>query len=174
MVALLWSIVWLLWGAWPDPERSPIPWTPDAIVVPGGGDQVRAHRTSLLATIYPGVPVVVTGDGDHMERILRRDPVTRDRLVIETKATSTWENALLTRPILEDLKVKRAVIVTNWFHIPRATAVFRKLIPGVEWMSDFASPQTPPTPWDVTYQRRERFAAIWYLLRYGVNSFGSD
>lgn len=165
---------WLLWGSWPDPRREPIPWVPDAIVVPGGGDPIRAARASRLATIYPEIPVIISGDGGYMETILRGDPATRGRLVIEPDATSTWQNATLTKPLLKELQVSRAVIVTNWFHVPRATAVFRKAVPEVEWMSDFAPALLPLPPWDLGCERRERLAAIWYLLRYGVNSFGSN
>lgn len=165
---------WLRWGAWPDPERSPIPWKPDAIVVPGGGDHIRAARACRLATIYPGIPLIISGDGDFLESLLRDDPVTRDRLLIEDKANSTWENARFTRPILTKLQVSRAVIVTNWFHVPRTLAVFRKVSPEIEWMADFAPPRKPLPPWDIECERRERLAALWYLVRYGVNSFGRD
>lgn len=162
---------WMLWSDWPDPPRRPVPWEPDAIVVLGGGDLARARRAARLAAAFPEAPVLVTGDGGQLEDGLRALGVTEDRFVIEGEATSTWENADLSAPLLEELGAKRVVLVTNWFHVPRSEAVFRKRLPKIEFESAFERAPSPMTRWDRGCQRRERIAAIWYWLRYGVNCF---
>ncbi len=163
--------LWVLYSPWPDPKPEPVPWEPDAIVVLGGGDTTRANRAARLAAAFPEAAVLVTGDGGHLENLLRADPATRDRLVIEPHADSTWENAVFSEPILEQVHASRAVIVTNWFHAPRAQAVFRRRIPGVEFVTVFPTRPQPIPPWDLACHRREKLAALWYLLRYGVRSF---
>jgi uncharacterized SAM-binding protein YcdF (DUF218 family) len=163
--------LWVLYSPWPDPEIRPVPWKPDAIVALGGGDNARARRTARLAAAFPEACIIITGDGGHMEGLLRADPETRERLIIEPHATSTWENAVFTEPLLEQTHTRRAILVTNWFHAPRSAAVFRKVIPWLEFEIAFEPAIRPLPPWDLTCHRREKIAAIWYLLRYGVNSF---
>jgi len=163
--------LWVLWAPWPNQETRPVPWRPDAIVVLGGGDEARARRASRLAAAFPEAALIVTGDGGHMEGLLRADAVTRERLIIEPHAKSTWDNAVFTEPLLEQIHAERVVLVTNWFHAPRAEAVFRKAIPWVECEVAFEAQPTPMPPWDRNGHRREKLAAIWYLVRYGVNAF---
>lgn len=163
--------LWVLYAPWPKPETRPVPWRPDAIVVLGGGDGARAKRAIRLAAAFPEAALIVTGDGGHMEGLLRADPVTRERLIIEPHATSTWENAVFTEPILEQVHAERAILVTNWFHAPRAEAVFRKAIPWLTFEMAFEPAPQPSTPWDLNCHRREKLAAVWYWFRYGVNAF---
>jgi uncharacterized SAM-binding protein YcdF (DUF218 family) len=162
---------WVVYAPWPDPEIRPVPWKPDAIIALGGGDNARARRTSRLAAAFPDAPVIITGDTGRMDGLLRADPATRDRLIIEPHATSTWENAVFTEPLLEQVHAKRAILVTNWFHAPRAVASFRKAVPWMEFEVAFEPAKEPLPPWDLDDQRREKLAAVWYLLRHGVNSF---
>jgi len=162
---------WILWWPWPDPENRPIPWTPDAILALGGGDSNRARATSRIALAFPEAPVLISGDGGHMEKLLRADPVTRERLFIEPDARSTWENATLSAPLLDQFHATRVLLVTNWFHVPRAEAVFAKALPHLEIATAFEPRPHPLPPWDKRCHRREKLAAVWYLARYGVNSF---
>jgi uncharacterized SAM-binding protein YcdF (DUF218 family) len=162
---------WVMWWPWPAPENRPIPWVPDVILALGGGDNARARETSRIALAFPNAPVLISGDGGHMEKLLRADPVTRDRLFVEPDAKSTWENATLSAPYLDRFHATRVVLVTNWFHIPRAEAVFAKALPHLEVASSFEPASHPLTPWDKNCHRREKLAAIWYFIRYGVNSF---
>lgn len=163
--------LWILFGSWPSPERETIPWEPDAIVVLGGGDMVRVRETVRLATRFPDAPVIVTGDGGEIQTGLRENQLTEPRLLIEPNAESTWENATLSAPLFSDHQWSRVVLVTNWFHVPRAEAVFRKQYPEVEFVTAWEAAPVPLTPWDRNSHRREKLAAIYYLMRYGVWSF---
>lgn len=168
-------VLWVLYYPWPVPltKTEPIPWEPDAIVVPGSGDVVRVREAARMAERFPVIPVIITGDGGFLETGVIDLGVFEERLVIEPDAESTFENAALLVPILEELSVKRAVLVTNWFHVPRAEAVFRSRFPGIEFASTWENPADPLPPWDVQSQRREKLASLWYLVRYGVNAFHS-
>jgi uncharacterized SAM-binding protein YcdF (DUF218 family) len=173
LAALSLFALWVLYAPWPDPVLRPLPWRPELILVLGGGDDARAREAIRLAGEYPEIPVLVSGDRGHMEKLLHASDVTRDRLVIEPDARSTWENAVLSEPFLEQGHVAKTVIVTNWFHVPRASAVFRKAIPWLEFEMAFEPAPEPLPPWDRNCHRREKLASIWYLVRYGVNAFRS-
>lgn len=162
---------WVMWWPWPAPENRPIPWVPEVILALGGGDNARARETSRIALAFPNAPVLISGDGGHMEKLLRADPVTRERLFIEPDAKSTWENAIFSEKILDQFHATRVVLVTNWFHVPRAEAVFAKALPHLEIATSFEPAPRPLTLWDKNCHRREKLAAVWYLIRYGVNSF---
>ena len=162
---------WILFGSWPCPERETIPWEPDAIVVLGGGDMVRVRESSRLAALYPDAPVLLTGDGGYLEKGLRESGINEPRLLIEREAKSTWENAKFSSPFFDSGNFKRVVLVTNWFHAPRSETVFRRVFRDCEFVTAWEPAPVPLTPWDRNSHRREKLAALYYLLRYGVNSF---
>jgi uncharacterized SAM-binding protein YcdF (DUF218 family) len=166
-------IAWVCFWPWPAPRLQEIPWEPDAIVVLGSGDVVRVREAARMAERFPEAPVIITGDSGFLERELLGLGVPPERLVIEPDAESTYENAALLAPILEEMEVKRAVIVTNWFHVPRAGAVFRSRFPEIQFESTWEAAEEPLLPWELQSQRREKLASIWYLVRYGVNAFRS-
>jgi uncharacterized SAM-binding protein YcdF (DUF218 family) len=159
--------VWIASGDWPNPELKPLPWEPEAIVVLGGGNEDRTTEAWRLAQEYPAAPVIVTGDGGRIVRALQERGLPRERLRHETTAKSTMENAERVRPLLEKEGVTRAVLVTNWFHGPRALLSFRRRNPGMEFAVSFHPRREPLTPWDRACQRRERLAWPVYLL-YGA------
>lgn len=163
--------VWVFLDPWTDPVPQPLSWRPEVILVLGGGDEARAREAIRLAETFPEVPVLVSGDGGYMENLLRASEVTKERLLIEPDATSTWENAVFSAPILDQLHATRVVLVTNWFHVTRARAVFEKAIPWIEFEMCFEPVPQPLPPWDKGCHRREKLASMWYAVRYGVWAF---
>lgn len=155
---------------WPDPAPSPIPWSPEAIVVLGGGDHRRAEEAIRMAELYPAVPVIITGDNGYMENLVRA-ALPPARFLSEPHASSTYENAKLTAPMLDARGARRVLIVTNWFHAPRALAVFQKVQANREFAVAFSPKPDPMTRWDAAAQRRERFACAAYLILHGIRCF---
>ncbi len=170
-LASLAALTWILWGSWPDPKPGSLPWKPDVILILGGGDDDRVREGKLLADRYQDTPVVVTGDGGIIVKGLLDMGISNRRIVQERKAESTYDNAIFTAPLLERLNARRIVIVTNWFHVPRALAVFRHEQPTREFAASFEEKSEPLTLWDRGSQRRERVAALLYLFRYGIWSW---
>lgn len=165
-------VIWcVFFSSWPDPGQAVIPWKPDAILIVGGGDAARVRQGMLLAARYPNASVIVTGDGQSIVRGLLEAGLSESRMIHEQDAESTKENATLTKPILDRLGAEHVVLVSNWFHVPRVLAVFRKFQPAREFAASFEQKPVPLTSWDRGSQRRERFAAVLYLLRYGVWSW---
>ena len=164
-VLALW---WIFFCPWPDPEPVALPWKPDTILILGGGDAARARQGILLFHQYPDARLMVSGDGGYVMKDLLKAGIPVERIHNEETSTSTVENALHTAAELERTRAQRVVLVTNWFHAPRALAVFRKIQPGRDFSASFETKREPLTIWDKESQRRERLAAVWYLLRYGI------
>ena len=146
------------------------------IVVLGGAEDARialdrgAHALNEagerfteamgLARRYPDARIAFTGGsieivgtpkvGAEAARLMFRDLglMEGDRLVLETKARDTWENATFTRALVHPKPGERWLLVTSAWHMPRAMGVFRKAGFAVE-------------PWPVDY----RTASNWDALR---------
>ena len=93
----------------------------------------------------------------------------------ESEATTTFENACLTAPLLQRWDCQTVVIVTNWFHGYRAKLVFnssganasdskptRYLVYTDRWPSGVIDPGQQ------SLLRRERYAVLFYMVRYGI------
>ena len=162
---------WVGWGSWPNPEPEPLPWRPDVIMVLGGGNEERPREALRLTREYPNVPIVVTGDNGIMLAPLLKAGIEKSNIHHEQAATSTVENAKFTDPILDELGVKRVVLVTNWFHVPRSLAVFQRYQPEREFAAAFEPKPEKMSNWHRYASRRERLAALVYLVRDRIWSF---
>ena len=148
----------------------------DGIVVLGGAEDVRiwigrdAHALNeagerfteamALARRYPKARVAFTSGaieilsspkiGADAARAIFADLglAEGERLLLETKARDTWENAVLTKALVQPKPGERWLLVTSAWHMPRAVGVFRKAGFVVE-------------PWPVDY----RTAGPWDALR---------
>ena len=172
LVGLLAS--WIQWGGWPDPEPVPIFADANALVILGGGDTIRWSHGFDLATAEPDLRLIVTGDGGLIVDYLRGQGIPPERILHEERATSTVENAKFTKAILDRVGAKKVILVTNWFHAPRALKIFQKYQPGREFTVSFSPKPEPLTKWDRYAQRRERLAAVHNLLVHGVWSWGGS
>ena len=148
-----------------------MPWVPDVIVMLGGGDLARVRVASRLAAAFPKCPILITGDGGYLKEKLLLSDIPQSRILIEPDAQSTWENAKFSASLLSEIQAKRVALVTNWFHVPRAEAVFRKQYPELDFVIAFESARRPLFPWDLQSQQREKVASLLYLFRYCVGSF---
>lgn len=146
----------------------------DALVILGGGDSNRWQRGFDLAKASPTLPLLVTGDDNQIVHYFTERGIPQERILHEEAATFTVENAKFTKPMLDKLGAKRVILVTNWFHAPRALAIFRKYQPGREFTISFSPKPEPLTKWDRDTQRRERMAALHNLIVHGVWSFGTS
>ncbi len=94
-------------------------------------DSVTLQRLRYGAFLYrkTELPIFVTGGGkpealgDLMEKSLR-DELGVPTAHVERLSTSTWENAALLAPMLRAAGVRRPLLVTNAWHMPRAVLAF--------------------------------------------------
>lgn len=153
--ALLWllSTPWLAEGglSWLESRVPPLGKQPaEAIVVLGGGSYFQApewdgqntvSRDTLLRLRYAahlqrqtGQPILVSGgaplgNGDseaaQMQQVLTQELHVPVRWQ-ETRSRNTYENALLSAPILHAAGIRRIYLVSHAWHLPRAVAIFQR------------------------------------------------
>ena len=107
----------------------------DAILVLGGESEARPIAGARLYQQGIAPLLFVIGEGDHAEsiRVLLERGVPAERIKVEPKSSSTLENALFSRPLLEAAGVQRALIVTSNFHTRRVLSTFQQRIPTIEF-----------------------------------------
>lgn len=123
---------------------------PDGIIVLGGYlDDVRVNdgrylaldeagerltSAAELAARFPEARLIIAGNpigpADQSSAELSADlletfGIGRERMVLEDRSHSTWENARHTLESAKPLSGETYVLVTSAFHIPRAMATFR-------------------------------------------------
>jgi len=147
----------------------------DALIVLGGEPLARPQEAARLFKEGVAQRIFVTGVGDAVKirRVLVGAGVPASAITMEMKATTTYTNATLLKPLLESAKVHSALIVTSPFHTRRALATFRKVMPDITFGVTDASIgwwSRPEGKGDVN-----RFAAIEFLktveywMFYGVS-----
>ncbi len=147
----------------------------DALIVPGGEPLARPLEAARLYRdgVAPRVFVTGVGDAVKIRKVLIGAGVPASAIMMETKATTTYTNATLLKPLLEEAKVHSAVIVTSPFHTRRVLATFRKVMPKITFGVTDASIEwwkRPDGQGDLN-----RFALIEFLktaeywLLYGVS-----
>lgn len=147
-------------------ERPAWPETVGAIIMLGGASNgpISAARqisefnlagdrfaeTLRLAQLYPEAKIVVSRgmavlmDGGEPEaetakRFFLDQGIGQDRLVLESAARNTEENAELTKGLLAGIDGPR-LLVTSAFHMPRSMGLFRKAgIEALPWPTDYRS-----------------------------------
>ncbi|YBV95441.1 YdcF family protein [Phyllobacteriaceae bacterium JZ32] len=144
----------------------------DVIVVLGGDGPARADHAAGLWREGRAPAILVSGDGDCFSiryQMMRRG-VPRSAIKVECLSGSTWQNALYSAPYLEQLDVRSAVMVTNWFHSRRAVESFTAICPHIQWMSAVVEP--PDTFWRTVFGPygvailKEYPKLLWYRLRF--------
>jgi uncharacterized SAM-binding protein YcdF (DUF218 family) len=114
----------------------------DAIVVLGGAvigtcvtnsnSMRRVVRGAGLFKMGRAPLMLVTGGGadggcpvaDAMRDLAQELGVPPDKIVAERQSRSTWENGLMSAPLLRAQHVQRILLVTDRLHMRRAAAVF--------------------------------------------------
>lgn len=126
---------------------------PDGIIVLGGAidpvassvygstmvtsDAGRLLAMAALARRYPQARIVYTsGDASVMGDSLAEAPfvypllddlgLPRERVVLETKARNTYENAVFAKALVQPKPGERWLLVTSAYHMPRSIGAFRQ------------------------------------------------
>lgn len=144
---------------------NPMPQTIKGIIVLGGsfeggvnlvrggyelntaGD--RLVEAAALAVRYPEARIVVSGGNGSLTLEGEGDAVTSarfftalgidpSRLVLETQSRDTYENAVMSRRMVDAKDGETWLLVTSAFHMPRSMALFRSAgFDVVAWPSDY-------------------------------------
>ena len=103
--------------------------------------QKRLDKAYDLLVRFPDVPVVVTGgqgddevisEGEGMKRYLVRKGISEDRIIVEDKSTSTFENIRNAFEITDKMGLSRDItIATSEYHVYRASLIAKSQGAGV-------------------------------------------
>jgi len=150
-----WFSNWLLrsleWQYIVDTEQLP---TTEAIVILGGCTKSPVYPRPMVdvseygdrlfygAKLYDlqKAPLVIASGGRiewlsgkqgnpeavDMQELLMMLGVPKRSIILETNSLNTYQNAVNTKKILEQLQINRILLVTSAFHMPRAMAIFKK------------------------------------------------
>jgi uncharacterized SAM-binding protein YcdF (DUF218 family) len=108
---------------------------PVPIPMLGSGTYERCQYTAWLHGHWRSLPVLAsggTGDPDVppyasvMRDALEREGVPAAAIWLETKSHSTHESAVYAAQLLRQKGIRKIVLVTEAYHMPRAAACFRK------------------------------------------------
>ncbi len=110
----------------------PLPREPE--VVPGFGTYSRCRHAAWLYHQGWRMPVVATGGSsplganyaEVMADTLRKEGVPGELILLERKASSTHENAVFTARMLIPKGIRKILLVTEAYHMPRARGAFTK------------------------------------------------
>ncbi len=106
----------------------------------------------------------VPSEAEVMRGLALAAGVPEDRLVLETESRSTLENARCSARIMAARGWRRALVVTDAVHLPRALMAFRAA--GVEAKGAAATGGARDEPiwtWP-THLAREALAFLWYAV----------
>jgi uncharacterized SAM-binding protein YcdF (DUF218 family) len=105
------------------------------IALNDAGERVVAMAD--LARRFPDARVIFTGgagiysnapkpESEVLREQLGALGLTSDRVIIESRSVNTWENAVLSKPLVQPRPGETWLLVTSAWHMPRSVGIFRK------------------------------------------------
>lgn len=131
--------------------------------IPSFALQYRLEAALAYAQKYTHVKLVLSGgrgpDEDIEEAVVMRDfllenGITEDRLILEDKATSTYENLLFSQELLPS-NIDSVTLITSDYHLQRSKVLASK----IGWKSDVVAAKTPKVV-ELKVRTRERVALL--------------
>jgi len=146
----------------------------DALVVLGGGLGERATRAAELFRQVVAPKIIVSGASDCTINLefLTNAGVPASAIQLESRSKTTRENAEFSISLLRADGVRRAIIVTSWYHSRRALSCFRHYAPEIKFYSKPSYSNYTRSTWSragVWRDVREEYVKIpGYWLCYGI------
>ncbi len=143
----------------------------EVIVVLGGESADRGAKTLELFREGAARRIIISGDGDTyvIAQQLMLAGVPSEVIELENRSRNTKENAEFTVQLLKKRGVRRALIVTSWFHSRRAlNSSFCYFAPEMQF-SSLPTRQNQAWPAEATHIYQEYLKTVWYYFRYGIS-----
>lgn len=104
-------------------------------------------------------------EAETMAQLLTDRGIKKDQIILESKATSTYENLQYSREIMKRKDFTNAIIVTEPFHIPRADLIADNLKIEHQMSNANFSPCWSRWKWASRYFLREPLVMVLYKLQ---------
>lgn len=99
-----------------------------------------------------------------------------EKIIINEKPSSTYEEAVISKMIMDKREYTRAIVVTSPFHGYRTKKVFQKVFNGSKYRLIFTYPRTDPLLVDswwideasTVILFNEYVKIVWYKIKYGI------
>ncbi len=149
----------------------------DVIIVLGGGSHERPMRAAELFLQHAAPRILLTGEGDDQinRHLLIQAGVPAAAIEVESKSTTTHENAEFSVKRLRAETVHSAILVTSWYHARRAQRTFEHAAPEMNFYSRpsyFAYAREEWVRLGIDRRMRMEFVKLaGYWIRYGVRPF---
>lgn len=145
------------------------------VVLSGGSDDRVDLGTKLFKEGY-GDYFLFSGKRNTtspgIKEQLIKSGVQEEKITLEIKSTSTYENALFTKQLLEKDKTQSAIIVTSNYHMRRTRLVFNKVFQGTEIRLTYCASRDEnfkPDGWFLdSYSRNIVFSEYIKLVGYWI------
>lgn len=149
----------------------------DVLIVLGGEPQARPLLAAKLFKEGVADKIFISGVGDFKQNrdVLLASGVPKDSISVESNSITTFTNATMLKPMLENAHIRSALIITSPFHTRRALATFRKVMPDIKFGVTDASINWWKTPPGI--RGLNRFVLLEFLkipeywIFYGVSPF---
>lgn len=164
-------------GGGTEPAQSPRP----HVEVNGAGD--RIVHAALLYHAGAAESIIVSGGGinwmdgrevtiaEEMEALLVLMGVPKEAIIRQGNSANTYEDALYTTEILEEMGVDDIILVTSAMHMPRSVALFEH-----QELTVYPSPtdfKVTQNSWDALF-RPKSVESVLYALVPSVGNIGTS
>jgi uncharacterized SAM-binding protein YcdF (DUF218 family) len=148
-----------------------------AVVVYSGSIDRYVKGYQLTGRIKAQILVVSRADIQDIQRATKAAGVDglNTKVVLEQNAKTTDQNARFTARILKSRGMKRAVLVTSWWHMPRAYFLPRLYLLGSGIHCGYCCASTIPAGWIENPDLHREFIKFWGSLgRVALSLIGID
>ncbi len=142
----------------------------EVIVVLGGDSVWRTERALELFKSGAATSVIVSGDGDgeQIRQSLLHGGVPESAVEWESQSRNTKENAEFTARLLQSRGVRRALIVTSWWHSRRALNSFSHFASEIRFSSQ-PTYHRQALAAETTHVFQEYLKTGWYFFYHGIS-----
>lgn len=120
-----------------NPQKS------DVIIVLSGGKTNLDKGIELYKQRYAHAIMISNALDDDMISKIKKEKVPSSSVIIETKADSTYTNAIYTKDLMIRHQLKSAIIVTPDYHMRRVKYHFEKVYKGTGIKFTYIPVETP-------------------------------
>jgi len=105
-----------------------------------------------------------SNEAETMKMITLEQGVLADKIILEKQATSTYENLILSKQLMDQNGLTTAIIVSEPFHMARSRLIARSLGISAQYQASQESPCWNKWKYASRYFLKEPIAIAYYLL----------